>query len=256
MPSFTKNEDRIDVDAFLAEFDAAAKDKGFALHPLHQSVAASRIESENQPTIYMSAGIHGDEPAGPLAALEWLKNGNLGGFNWVMCPLLNPAGMGKNIRENEEGVDLNRRYEDPLSKEVKAHQSFLKALGVTFEAAVCLHEDDDPKGFYLLEVLHDESRLMGRKIIEAVRAEIPPARANHFENLYAENGVVYQSPLSRLAFKDGLPEHFYIYDTHMCDQKSGQKHALVFETPSTLPLERRVRAHLLAINALLSIMKA
>ena len=65
----------------------------------------------SQPRIYLSTGIHGDEPAGPLAALrllqenQWPANAEL----WF-CPCLNPMGFVLNRRENDQGIDLNRQY--------------------------------------------------------------------------------------------------------------------------------------------------
>src|SRR5262249_24471650 len=68
--------------------------------------------------IYISAGIHGDEPAGPLAARqlleenEWPPDASL----WLL-PCLNPTGFQLHRRENAEGIDLNRQYLQPGAEE-------------------------------------------------------------------------------------------------------------------------------------------
>src|SRR3569623_1605664 len=58
--------------------------------------------------LYLSAGIHGDEPSGPLALLELLKANNWPLANLWIVPCLNPTGFRLNQRENAEGFDLNR----------------------------------------------------------------------------------------------------------------------------------------------------
>src|SRR6185312_15028223 len=80
----------------------------------------SKPETRNAKRIYLSAGIHGDEPAGPLAALQllqenrWPENVDL----WF-CPCLNPIGFTLNTRENSRGIDLNREYLNTVAVEIK-----------------------------------------------------------------------------------------------------------------------------------------
>src|SRR5207237_8762818 len=77
--------------------------------------------------VYLSSGMHGDEPAGPLAVLEllrdnpWPKDLEL----WL-CPCLNPSGFSLNRRENEAGIDLNRDYRRIQTAEIRAHISWLQ----------------------------------------------------------------------------------------------------------------------------------
>ena len=60
---------------------------------------------------YLSAGIHGDEPAGPLALLELIRSRMLPrDIDLTVCPVLNPRGLHANDRHNTEGIDLNRDY--------------------------------------------------------------------------------------------------------------------------------------------------
>ena len=61
--------------------------------------------------IYLSTGIHGDEPAPPLALLALLEAGVFDARAiWFLCPLLNPDGLARRTRENAGGIDLNRDY--------------------------------------------------------------------------------------------------------------------------------------------------
>jgi len=58
--------------------------------------------------VYVSAGIHGDEPAGPLAVRQLLQaDAWPAGPGYWICPCLNPGGFRLHRRENPEGLDLN-----------------------------------------------------------------------------------------------------------------------------------------------------
>ncbi len=86
--------------------------------------------------IYISTGIHGDEPAGPLAALRliqenhWPENAEI-----FLLPCLNPIGFTLNRRENANGIDLNRDYRNPKSAEVlRAH----RVAGTAADDLICI----------------------------------------------------------------------------------------------------------------------
>ena len=105
--------------------------------------------SDDAPEIYISSGVHGDEPAPPMAVLEMLK---LKGFpesaNYTLFPLINPTGLQAGTRENKDGIDLNRDYgSSPTSKEIRSQVDWLgkRKFGLT----ICLHEDYDGNGFYV-----------------------------------------------------------------------------------------------------------
>ena len=68
------------------------------------------------PRVYLSAGIHGDEPAPPRTLLRLLHEGFFDGrCSWHICPMLNPVGSHAGKRENGEGIDLNRDYKSQPS---------------------------------------------------------------------------------------------------------------------------------------------
>jgi hypothetical protein len=70
--------------------------------------------TETSRRIYISAGIHGDEPASPLAALRLLQENRWpANVETFLVPCLNPVGFTLNQRENGEGIDLNRDYRNP-----------------------------------------------------------------------------------------------------------------------------------------------
>jgi protein MpaA len=94
-----------------------------------------------RPSVYLSAGIHGDEPASPLALLRLLEAGTFDTrASWYLCPLLNPTGLATGTRDNAEGVDLNRDYRHNATVEVAAHIAWLRQQPA-FALTICLHED-------------------------------------------------------------------------------------------------------------------
>src|SRR4051794_37575428 len=121
MPRLGKNDGRyqgecIDIHQLLRDIEQLAAATGWQRDPLLISEnntlpAFRRTNSNARHQIYISSGIHGDEPAGPLAALKLLQENRWPDSVGVsLIPCLNPAGYVRNCRENEDGIDLNRDY--------------------------------------------------------------------------------------------------------------------------------------------------
>src|SRR5690242_11677898 len=113
----------IDIRTVLREVETAAH-----LHSWNSEIFHEQGElklhalrrpgrAKTQPRrIYISAGIHGDEPAGPLAALKLLQENRWpDNVEIILLPCLNPIGFTLNRRENAEGIDLNRDYRNSKS---------------------------------------------------------------------------------------------------------------------------------------------
>src|SRR5204862_2637245 len=111
---------------------------------------------ERESRIYMSTGIHGDEPAGPLALRQLLQQNQWPAEACLwLCPCLNPTGFPLNRRENAEGEDLNRDYRHLVTDEIRAHVAWLKRQP-KFDVTPCLHEDWESTGFYLYALNPDQ----------------------------------------------------------------------------------------------------
>src|SRR5688572_20217769 len=95
---------------------------GVDLVAFRRHAIGPRLKPDTSRKIYISTGIHGDEPAGPLAIRQlmledrWPANAEI----WV-CPCLNPTGFLLNRRESAKGVDLNRDYRHLQTDEIRAH---------------------------------------------------------------------------------------------------------------------------------------
>jgi len=76
---------------------------------------------EPQARILMLGGVHGDEYSSVTIMFKWmaiLDKFHSGLFHWQVSPLVNPDGLlrKKSQRTNANGVDLNRNFENGVSK--------------------------------------------------------------------------------------------------------------------------------------------
>ena len=212
----------IDIDAVLRDCVAAAQARGWAIETINPAPKpilgftrhASRITHHASPTrlsvprIYISTGIHGDEPAGPLAARQLLQeNAWPAGFDLWLCPCLNPTGFVLNRRENREGLDLNRQYRTPEAAETAAHIAWLRRQP-SFDLCLCLHEDWEAHGFYLYELNPDHQPSLAEAMVARVGEVCPIDRSEVIEGRPAQNGIIRPSidPRSR----PDWPEAFFL----------------------------------------------
>lgn len=201
--------------------------------------------AEDARHVYLSAGIHGDEPAGPLALLELLRSGFFAPeVHWSLCPALNPTGLAAATRENAAAVDLNRDYWLRRSLEISAHAAWLDAQR-TPDLFISLHEDWETRGFYFYEInLHADQPHRAARILAAVQpwfhAEPGPEIDGHEVR---EHGWIYH------ANEPDLPEH---WPEAIYLAKRDCPLSFTFETPSHAALSDRVAAHVAAIHAAVS----
>jgi murein peptide amidase A len=240
----------IDIRAVLHDVEIAAQRNGWRAEVFHEQAgfkwfalhrAPLQIRNPQSPRrIYLSTGIHGDEPAGPLAALRllqenrWPPNAEI-----FLVPCLNPIGFTLNKRENADGIDLNRDYRQPKSAEARAHIRWLEQQP-PFSFYLCLHEDWESHGFYLYEQNPDHRPSLAAKMICAVEKVCPIDLSETIEGRAASGGVIQPkiNPSERLDW----PEAFYLI-TH----KARQGYTL--EAPSDFPLATRVNALVAAVNS-------
>ena len=242
----------IDLRAVLRDVENAAARHGwtdevfhevgsFKLTALHRQPVTGNLQPATR--IYISAGIHGDEPAGPLAALKLLQENNWPADAEIfLLPCLNPAGFALNRRENAGGVDLNRDYRHAKSAEAHAHIAWLERQP-KFDIYLCLHEDWEAHGFYLYEQNPDQRPSLAEKMISAVKKVCPIDLAENIEGRAAHGGII--QPKIIPAERPDWPEAFYLIS-----HKSRQGYTL--EAPSDFPLSTRVNALVAAVNAAIS----
>lgn len=244
------NGERINIRAVLRDIVHAAHTHGWTRETFHQAAdlewfALHRLPPSThnpQPAtrLYLSTGIHGDEPAGPLAVLRLLRENRWpANAEMFIVPCLNPAGFLSNRRENPQGLDLNRDYLHPQSDEIQAHIGWLERQP-TFDCCFCLHEDWESHGFYLYELNPDHRPARAEGMVERVATVCPIDRSEIIEGRAAVGGIIRPGLDPRL--RQQWPEAFWLL-TH----KTRLSYTL--EAPSDFPLTTRVDALVAAVEA-------
>jgi hypothetical protein len=192
-----------------------------------------RPHPRGRKNIYISTGIHGDEPSGPLAVRRLVEEDQWPDANLWLVPCLNPGGFDLNTRENPAGIDLNRDYRHPRTPEVAAHISWLQAQP-TFDLSITLHEDWEANGFYVYELNPDNLPSLAEPIVDSVRSICPIETAELVDNWPCKDGIIRPAvnPMQRPQWAEAI---------YLIDQKSPRNYNL--ETPSDFPLALRVETH-------------
>ncbi len=188
-----------------------------------------------QGGIYVSAGIHGDEPASTEGLITWAETQGrrLAKLPLLLLPCLNPWGLVNNRRSNERDEDLNRSFhrEDlavirAVKAQVAPHQ---------FAAALMLHEDYDGQGAYLYEVQRVQP-YWGESLLAAAGTHLPTEPRARVDGRKMVRGVHRRRPDRRIFARIGYPEAIWLHQEHSA-------RTFTVETPSEFALERRVAAH-------------
>jgi hypothetical protein len=245
----------IDVAKILREIEQAVAGKNWARDIVHLTpantaqpldfLAYRRVAVSARNRVYISAGIHGDEPAGPLAALQLLQEDRWPAETALwLCPCLNPSGLMLNRRENFSSIDINRDYRHLQSEEARAHTDWLEQQP-RFNISLCLHEDWEAQGFYIYEVNPDQQPSLAGKIVEAVAKVCPIESALLVDNWPAESGVIRPNVIP--AERPQWPEALYLI-THKT------RLSYTMEAPSDFPLPTRVAALVTAVRTVLDLL--
>lgn len=191
--------------------------------------------------IGLFAAIHGDEPAGAYALVQFIqaleRHPELAtGYCLFIYPVCNPTGFEDNTRHNRRGHDLNREFwKNSEEPEVKLLQSELVAHAL--DGIVSLHTDDTSDGAYGFV----SGATLTKHLLEpALRAagEILPRNQNAvIDGFNAQDGIIRQGYLGVLSAPPKLrPRPFEI----------------VLETPHAAPLHLQEKAFVVALQTILS----
>jgi hypothetical protein len=157
--------------------------------------------------LLLTAGIHGDEPAGVFALYRYMLSLSLREIpiEVYAFPCVNPIGALRYSRLSSAHFDLNRQMtRNSIAPEVRALVSTLEKMDISFDAAFDLHEDNpsvpcdfsgestQADAFYLYESNFDPLRKpIGERIARAVaQAGIPVSTQRSLYGERAVNGVV------------------------------------------------------------------
>lgn len=183
--------------------------------------------------VALSAGIHGDEPAGVEALLCFLEGGldTVNGgvrkwekdFRFTLFPCTNPTGYESGTRGNIIGVDLNRRFgsNDP-PEEVSIVESVLR--GIRFDLYMDFHEDIDGVGFYLYEIAKKGENYLAEMIIQKISLRYSIDLREHIDGFPNCGGIICPQKAGKIfrIRRDSLPLPLYLY-------LRGTRHCLTME---------------------------
>ena len=191
--------------------------------------------------IYLSSGIHGDEPAAPLAMCRlitenvWPENTAL----WI-SPCLNPTGFSANTRENAAGDDLNRDYKHLNTPEIRAHTQWLQTLP-DMDFTIQLHEDWEAKGFYFYELKMGDQPTEPRRVLEAVKTVCPIDESTEIDGRKNDRGLIVPELDPRL--RELWPEAFWLV-------MNKTQLSYTCEAPSDFQMQVRTEALVRAVRSL------
>ncbi|MEX0323778.1 MAG: M14 family metallocarboxypeptidase [Puniceicoccaceae bacterium] len=206
----------------------------------------TRHHADDAPEVYISAGVHGDEPAGPMAALELLRQKALPeNINLTVFPLVNPQGLEAGTRENLDGVDLNRDYgSEPVAYETRSQLEWIGDC--QYDVTICLHEDYDGEGFYVYAHSVDKAGPDFAQIaIDAASPFTGVDGRTEIDEMPAKNGKMFP-PIDIVDPKrPDLPEALRLLFRH------GAKVSVTTETPSCQPITKRIQAQCAVVMAVI-----
>ena len=194
---------------------------------------------DGSPWIYLSAGVHGDEPAAPLGLIEWAEENTelIAKYPFLIVPCFSPWSIANNSRNGPDGKDPNRNFDNPAFGHMRMWQEFVR--NKDFRLALSLHEDYDANGTYVYE-LSNRKEYRAEVYLAAATRAISPETDKSIEGIRSKNGIIRHK--RKLPELPGLPETLYLH-------QMGAKVAMTFETPSEYSLYHRASAHRLFISS-------
>lgn len=140
------------------------------------------------------AAIHGDEPAGAHAVVQFIKllearPGLATGYYLSFYPVCNPTGFEDNTRFSRGGKDLNREFwKNSVEPEVRLLQAEL--VSRSFQGIISLHTDDTSDGFYGIVQGATLTKHLIQPALRAAEKFLPRDERPIIDGFAARNGIV------------------------------------------------------------------
>jgi hypothetical protein len=190
--------------------------------------------------ICVVASVHGDEPDGILAAVEFARRFAhakelLSTYSLTIYPCINPIGYERMRRENGNGKDLNREFQRGSSEpEVRIMETELRKQ--QFTGFISGHSDYESFGTYAYAT--------GAVISERLAK---PA-------LFQASNII---PINTDPVIDGHPAHYGIINTKFpgslgpLTKGKTEPFDITIETPNLFSLRKRVQVQAIAFETIL-----
>lgn len=229
--------------------------------PIYVVTTRPKKGSKNIKNIFLTGGVHGDEPAGVFSLLEFLEvkaKQYENRFRFFVIPLVNPVGFQLNTLENGKQENINRSFTKSISVlEAKAIEEQLAEWKTQFAFTMDMHEipyywegegwtqTDNPHTAYLYETQVAPSQRIGAYMMKRLPGDIEVCNWPTIYADIAKGGVV--------TYPEGNKNAVYAQGTTLDAYLQGRysTHTFTNETPIGWPIEKRVKTHLAWLAAAL-----
>ena len=187
------------------------------------------------------AGVHGDEPEGCHAVVQFIKLLEAkpelaAGYYLSFYPVCNPTGFEDKTRLNRSRKDLNREFwKNSAAPEVRLLEA--EIIAHEFQGIIALHTDDTCDGFYGFVRGATLTKHLIKPALEAAEKFLPRDQRAVIDGFHARNGIIrdcYDGVLS--APPRSRPRPFEI----------------ILETPQPPPEYLKASALVLALQTILA----
>jgi hypothetical protein len=190
--------------------------------------------------VALFAGIHGDEPAGILGLIDFVRaldaDPQFGKeFQLFIYPLCNPSGFIDNTRHSRSGLDLNRHFWcDSREPEIQLLEAELRRQ--CFNGIISLHSDDTSDGMYGFVRGHTLTKQLMEPALAAAERALPRNKRDQIDGFHAVEGIIHSGYGGILSAPPGShPEPF----------------EMVIETPQHAPMDLQCQAFVIALKSIL-----
>jgi hypothetical protein len=202
----TRNQRR-SISELLAPLEKIAADSSnlVANHDAHFEVGGEGYElprylfigprgGDTPIRVGIFAGIHGDEPEGTYALVQFIRliemNPELAaGYYLSFYPVCNPTGFEDGTRLSRNGKDLNREFWKN-SSEPEARLLQAELVSRSFQGIISLHTDNSSHGFYGFARGATLTRHLIQPALAAAGKFLPRDERPVIDGFNARNGVI------------------------------------------------------------------